>query len=45
VDILISGDKISAEKAKTRLGYAPRPITESLSDAVKWYMEQSAAGQ
>lgn len=44
VDLLVSGDKISAEKAKERLGYAPRPVAESLSDAVKWYMEQSASG-
>jgi dihydroflavonol-4-reductase len=45
VDLLVSGDKISAEKAKTWLGYEPRPISESLSDAVKWYMDQSVVGQ
>jgi dihydroflavonol-4-reductase len=45
VDLLVSGDKISAEKARTRLGYAPRPISESLSDAVKWYMDQNVVGE
>ena len=44
VDILVSGVKISDKKAKTDLGYAPRPVAESLSDAVKWYQEQSASG-
>ena len=45
VNLLVSGDKISDEKAKTLLGYAPRPVSESLNDAVKWYMEQSAVGE
>lgn len=44
VDILVSGVKISDKKAKTDLGYAPRPVAESLSDAVKWYQEQSVSG-
>ena len=45
VDILVSGSRISDGKARERLGYAPRPVSESLSDAVKWYMDQSAAGE
>ena len=44
VDLLVSGDKITADKAKAKLGYAPRPVAESLSDAVKWYKERSASG-
>lgn len=44
VDLLVSKDKISADKAKAKLGYAPRPVAESLGDAVRWYMERSASG-
>jgi dihydroflavonol-4-reductase len=43
VDILMSGSQISAAKARERLGYAPRPISESIRDAVQWHMEQTSA--
>ncbi len=44
VDLLVSKDRITADKARAKLGYTPRPVAESLSDAVKWYQEQSASG-
>jgi dihydroflavonol-4-reductase len=44
VDILVSGTQISYEKARDRLGYSPRSVTESIGDSVKWYIEQSASG-
>ncbi len=44
VDILVSGSQISNAKAQERLGYAPRPIPDSIRDAVQWHMEQSASG-
>jgi len=43
VDILVSGSQISDAKARERLGYAPRPIPDSIRDAVKWHMEQGKA--
>jgi dihydroflavonol-4-reductase len=44
VNILVSGVKISDDKAREQLGYVPRPLCETMGDAVRWYMEQSAVG-
>lgn len=33
---LFSNSNISSEKAKSELGYAPRPITATLADFVRW---------
>ncbi|MFQ5958327.1 MAG: hopanoid-associated sugar epimerase [Alphaproteobacteria bacterium] len=35
----------SSEKAKARLGYAPRPAREALADAVAWYREHGYLGR
>ncbi len=44
VNILVSAVKISDGKAREQLGYKPRPLRETMDDAVRWYEEQSTVG-
>ncbi len=39
IDVLRSNSLISSEKARRELGYSPRPIRESVADALKWFRE------
>ncbi len=39
VDVLTSNSLISSEKAWRELGYSPRPIRESVADAIQWFKE------
>jgi dihydroflavonol-4-reductase len=40
LDLLVSSPlNISSEKAQRELGYAPRPLEETLTDTFKWYKE------
>ena len=34
----------SSERAKRELGYAPRPATQALGDAVRWFLENGYCG-
>lgn len=40
LDVLRSNANISHAKATRELGYAPRPLYESIRDAVKWFLEK-----
>jgi dihydroflavonol-4-reductase len=40
LDVLQSNSNISHAKATRELGYKPRPIFESIRDAVKWFLER-----
>ncbi|MBL8102114.1 MAG: SDR family oxidoreductase [Anaerolineales bacterium] len=40
LEVLRSNSNISHAKATRELGYAPRPIFESIRDAVKWFLEK-----
>ncbi|MBE0672901.1 MAG: NAD-dependent epimerase/dehydratase family protein [Anaerolineales bacterium] len=40
LEVLQSNSNISHAKATRELGYAPRPIFESIRDAVKWFLEK-----
>ncbi|HSB67329.1 MAG TPA: SDR family oxidoreductase [Anaerolineales bacterium] len=42
---LISNSHISHAKAKLELGYHPRPLRESLSDTVKWFIHYKKLGK
>ncbi|MCI0519838.1 MAG: SDR family oxidoreductase [Chloroflexi bacterium] len=39
IEVLQSNAEISHAKAEQELGYAPRPLRQSLADAVAWFME------
>ena len=39
IETLASNSVITHEKASRELGYAPRSLTESLADAVQWFLE------
>jgi len=39
VDVLFSNCNISHEKAKKKLGYAPRPLSETIRDIVRWRLK------
>lgn len=39
VSILVSNCCISHEKASRELGYAPRPIRETVADTIRWFRE------
>jgi dihydroflavonol-4-reductase len=39
LEVLQSNSVISHEKASRELGYAPRPLYESIRDAVRWFLE------
>src|SRR5512138_652755 len=39
LEVLRSNANISHAKATRQLGYAPRPLYESIRDAVKWFLE------
>jgi len=43
VDVMLSGVKISGEKARNMLGFSPRPVTETIIDTVEWYKEAKKA--
>jgi dihydroflavonol-4-reductase len=38
LEVLQSNSNISHNKAKRELGYQPRPLHESITDAVRWYL-------
>lgn len=40
LDVLTSNRSIRSDKAKRELGYAPRPLTETVRDAYRWFAEQ-----
>jgi dihydroflavonol-4-reductase len=40
LEVLRSNSNISHAKATRELGYTPRPLYESIRDAVKWFLEQ-----
>ena len=40
LDVLQSNSNISHAKATRELGYKPRPIFDSIRDAVKWFLER-----
>lgn len=40
LEVLRSNANISHAKATRELGYAPRPLYESIRDAVKWFLEK-----
>ena len=40
LEVLRSNSNISHEKATRELGYRPRPLYESIRDAVKWFLEK-----
>lgn len=42
VDIMVSGVSISNMKAKTKLGFRPRPLQSTLRDTVAWHIEEAA---
>lgn len=44
LEILSGNSLYSCEKARRDLGYAPRPVRESLSDAVGWFTEHQRRG-
>lgn len=39
LEVLQSNSNISHKKAAMELGYKPRPLYESISDTVRWYLE------
>jgi dihydroflavonol-4-reductase len=39
LEVLQSNSHISHDKATRDLGYRPRPLTESIADAVQWFLE------
>jgi dihydroflavonol-4-reductase len=39
LEVLQSNSNISFKKALTELGYKPRPLYESITDTVRWYLE------
>jgi dihydroflavonol-4-reductase len=39
LEVLRSNANISHAKATRELGYTPRPLYESIRDAVKWFLE------
>lgn len=39
LEVLQSNSQISHEKASRELGYRPRPLYESIRDAVQWFLE------
>lgn len=39
IDVLCSNSVISSEKARRELGFATRPIRESIADAILWFKE------
>lgn len=39
VDVLMSNCNISSKKARTKLGYKPRPLTETIKDIVRWRLK------
>jgi dihydroflavonol-4-reductase len=40
LEVLRSNANISHDKATRDLGYGPRPLYESIRDAVKWFLEK-----
>jgi len=40
LEVLRSNSNISHSKATHQLGYQPRPLYESIRDAVKWFLEK-----
>jgi len=44
VDILVSNCCISHEKATRELGYAPRPLAETVADTIRWFREVGMLG-
>jgi dihydroflavonol-4-reductase len=40
LEVLKSNSNISHAKATRELGYQPRPLYESIHDAVKWFLEK-----
>jgi dihydroflavonol-4-reductase len=40
LEVLQSNSHISHAKATRELGYRPRPLTESIADAVQWFLER-----
>jgi dihydroflavonol-4-reductase len=40
LEVLQSNSNISHAKATRELGYKPRPIFDSIHDAVKWFLER-----
>lgn len=37
INVVTSGVRIPHEKAKTKLGFSPRPLEETMHDTVKWH--------
>ena len=38
-EVLFSNCNISSDKARKELGYSPRPLEKSITDAVEWFMK------
>jgi dihydroflavonol-4-reductase len=45
IEVLRSNSNICHDKARRELGYAPRPVRESISDAVRWYLGRACGVQ
>jgi dihydroflavonol-4-reductase len=39
LDALVSNRNISHQKATSELGYAPRPVSETLNDTIQWFKD------
>jgi len=39
IQTLVRGCNVSREKARRELGYSPRPLRESIVDAIQWFKE------
>jgi len=42
VQVMVSGVSISNEKAKTKLGFCPRPLEQTMQDTVEWHCSDVA---
>jgi dihydroflavonol-4-reductase len=41
LDTISSNSVVSHEKARRELGYAPRPLRDSIADTIKWFIENT----
>lgn len=44
IETLLSNSDISSAKARRELGYSPRPLRESISDSLKWLLQNEGLG-
>ena len=43
VETLLSNCNISSAKARRELGYAPRPLRDSVRDSIQWFADNGVA--